>query len=274
MPELPEVETIASGLRPQLEARCITDATILYERVLDGEWNTPARFLDAVRGRSIVSVGRRGKLLLLQFDDGMGLAFHLKMTGRLFVYDSTEPAHKHTRLILTLDNGMRLFFDDARKFGYARLFSSQTLCHWSFWQKLGLEPLCASTESFVAAYHGRRGRIKSLLLNQGIVVGIGNIYADEALFRAGIRPDRQADSLSPEQMATLHNCVCAVLRESIAECGSSIRDYRDAHGDAGAFQNFFRVYGRSGEQCIQCKRLLTTARVAGRTTVFCETCQL
>ncbi len=370
MPELPEVETIACGLRPALSGRRIVGVTVHNPGTLEGPLCTPAAFTEAVQGRRIADVGRRGKLLLVAFaslppvghagqprpeglssstvrdflvthgfhaagcatsvhacaplladgqqtsgpvpergrlaghGDGMdgtsrtgstlpgtggtensdavavadddtvlGLAFHLKMTGRLFIHPPATPAGIHTRVVFDLEGGTRLFFDDARKFGYVRCITRRSLALWPFWRDLGPEPLETDARGFAARLARRRGRIKALLLDQKVVAGVGNIYADESLFRAGIRPDTQAHTLTPERLFALHGHLQDVLRESIAECGSSIRDYRDAHGDAGAFQNSFRVYGRGGQPCRHCGTTLATAQVAGRTTVFCPQCQ-
>jgi len=347
MPELPEVETIACGLRPQLTGRRIVSVAVRNEGTVQGD---AAAFARCVPGRVIAGVGRRGKLLLMELappdgpygadgpgatDGGPGgegetrsagtggdvpsgsssypasdaadlmacrdaagkvagscevgtsggtgglggnrvphlLGVHLKMTGRLFVYGPEVAPNAHTRVVFGLDDGNRLFFDDARKFGYVRALSGADLATWDFWRSLGPEPLEIAAPDFVALFRGRRGRIKALLLDQTVIAGIGNIYADESLFRASIRPDAQAGELSPDRLRVLHGHLVDVLRESIAECGSSIRDYRDAHGDAGAFQNRFRVYGRTGQPCVACGRTLTTGKVAGRTTVFCEHCQ-
>lgn len=326
MPELPEVETIACGLRPQLTGRRIVSVAVRNEGTVQGD---AAAFARCVPGRVIAGVGRRGKLLLMELappggpdgpdaaDGGAGgaagagadasseappdaadlmacrdaagkaagtggtggnrvphlLGVHLKMTGRLFVYGPEVAPNAHTRVVFGLDDGNRLFFDDARKFGYVRALSDADLATWDFWRSLGPEPLEIDAPDFVALFRGRRGRIKALLLDQTVIAGIGNIYADESLFRASIRPDAQAGDLSPARLRVLHGHLVDVLRESIAECGSSIRDYRDAHGDAGAFQNRFRVYGRAGQPCVACGRTLTTGKVAGRTTVYCERCQ-
>jgi len=332
MPELPEVETIACGLRPQLTGRRIVSVSVRNEGTVQGD---AAAFARCVPGRVISGVGRRGKLLLMELappdgpdgpdspdgpdaadggargaagagadasseappdaadlmacrdaagkaagTGGTGgnrvphlLGVHLKMTGRLFVYGPEVAPNAHTRVVFGLDDGNRLFFDDARKFGYVRALSDSDLATWDFWRSLGPEPLEIAAPGFAELFRGRRGRIKALLLDQTVIAGIGNIYADESLFRASIRPDAQAGELSPDRLRVLHGHLVDVLRESIAECGSSIRDYRDAHGDAGAFQNRFRVYGRSGQPCVACGRTLATGKVAGRTTVYCERCQ-
>ena len=288
MPELPEVETVARTLAPDVEGRTIRRVTLLNASTLQGPLP-----LEAVCGGRLMRPGRRGKLLLLPLKfstcseklrcsasaavesgagcDITGLGFHLKMSGRVFVHPAGTLPGKHTRLILDLDDGNRLFFDDARKFGYVRVLSPDSLATWPFWNQLGPEPLDIDGEAFAACFLGRRGTVKSLLLDQTVIAGCGNIYADESLFRAGIRPDAQG--LSKSRLLRLHEALLEVLLESIEACGSSIRDYRTARGDAGAFQNKFRVYGRSGKTCVNCGTLLESCRIGGRTTVFCPRCQ-
>lgn len=272
MPELPEVETIARTLQPQVLECRVERAILLNPSTLQGEIG-----LEGVVGRVVSGVGRRGKLLLLRFapeaEPVEGLAFHLKMTGRLLVHAADTPPAPHTRAVFDLDDGRRLFFDDCRKFGYIRVMTRDSMAAWPFWCSLGPEPLEIGASDFVALFAGRRGRIKALLLDQTVIAGIGNIYADESLFRAGIAPASPADAVSVERLHRLHAALREVLLESIAACGSSIRDYRTADGDVGAFQNRFRVYGRSGKPCVSCGAKLHSSRVAGRTTVFCPRCQ-
>ncbi|MFV0422683.1 bifunctional DNA-formamidopyrimidine glycosylase/DNA-(apurinic or apyrimidinic site) lyase [Oleidesulfovibrio sp.] len=294
MPELPEVETIACGLRPELEGREFVAVDVRNSGSVHGDRHA---FDCCVLNRRITTVGRRGKLLLIHLaapeDDDTTckaalefaetsdlpdmLAFHLRMSGRLFMYDADQPAGVHTRLIFTLDNGRKLFFDDARKFGSCRALSPDSRPLWKFWATLGPEPLEIGRKEFIDLFRGRRKAMKALLLDQTVIAGVGNIYADESLFRAGIRPDTRPAEWSAQaaarRLGRLYDELREVLHESIRECGSSIRDYRDAKGDAGAFQNSFRVYGRSGQQCVVCKDALTTAKVAGRTTVYCVNCQ-
>ncbi|SIO38451.1 bifunctional DNA-formamidopyrimidine glycosylase/DNA-(apurinic or apyrimidinic site) lyase [Halodesulfovibrio marinisediminis] len=285
MPELPEVETIASGLLPMLADQTIEKVTILNDSSVEGRYFALEHF---VAGRKITHVYRRGKLLLMDLsipkeyenelpvprsEYPLQLAFHLKMSGRLFVYPHETPPARHTRIIFDLSNGNRLFFDDMRKFGFCRAMAPCDFLNWQFWQQLGPEPLTIKTEDFVALFHSRRTRIKAALLDQKVLAGIGNIYADESLFRAGIRPDKPANEISKKDLGLLHVKIKEVLKQAILECGSSIRDYRDAHGDAGAFQNKFLVYGRTGQDCRVCGQPLKTEKIAGRTTVFCENCQ-
>ena len=282
MPELPEVETIVLTLAPQLSGRRIEAVRVLHEKSLVAGKS----LLSRLRGARIESLHRRAKLVLIDLRSVRGgklfLLFHLKMTGRLFVHGVRMEPCKHTRLVLLLgddagqDNdgkSTQLFFDDARKFGYCRIMRDKDFARWDFWNSLGPEPLMCSQKEFMARCRGRRGKIKTLLLDQTFVAGIGNIYADEILFRAGIAPQHAALRLSPAQTSVLWEQMREVLQEAIAHCGSSIRDYRDAHGNAGAFQNSFRVYGRGGRPCRACGSILEKSVVAGRGTVHCPKCQ-
>ena len=282
MPELPEVETIARTLEPLIQGAYIKEAYLHLNCTLDAT-GTGSLDLSLLKGREIECVRRRGKLLLINLrpitgtnDEAHILAIHLKMTGRVFVYDDTYPLQKHTRFHLLLEhNGLKkqLFFDDSRTFGYVRLISPNSLKTWPFWQNLGLEPLEHKANTLAQCYINKKAGIKSLLLNQSLVVGIGNIYADEALFKARISPKQRAVNINEHRLIELMQAVQKVLKLSIEQCGSSIRDYRDAHGDAGSFQNSFFVYGRSGENCKICNQKLHSERVAGRNTVWCENCQ-
>ena len=280
MPELPEVETIARTLRPQVEGRLIGAAHVLLPKTMVCD----AGLLQDVLPARICAVRRRAKLLLIDVAAHAAaapthiLAFHLKMTGRLFVHGADAEPHKHTRLVFDLAPegdvpAQRLFFDDVRTFGYCRLVRPEDLCGWPFWAKLGPEPLTMTAAEFSRTLGNRKSAIKALLLDQTVVAGIGNIYADEACFRSGIHPATPGAALSEAQRAVLCGNVQDVLNESIAECGSSIRDYRDANGDAGAFQNLFRVYGRAGQACVTCGTVLEKTVIAARTTVFCPVCQ-
>ncbi|MDD6087913.1 MAG: bifunctional DNA-formamidopyrimidine glycosylase/DNA-(apurinic or apyrimidinic site) lyase [Desulfovibrionaceae bacterium] len=273
MPELPEVETIARTLAPGITGRVITAVHTDCERSVQGS------SLEEAKGQRCLVPFRRGKLLIIPFENtGLpseeqkkGLVFHLRMTGRLIIFPHGTKPHAHTRLRFELDDGNVLFFDDTRKFGFAALISETMLKHWKFWQELGPEPLDIDSELFVSRFQGSRRTIKAMLLDQKVIAGCGNIYADESLFRAGIRPD--ASDISTARLRKLHQALREVLLESIEACGSSIRDYRMANGDAGSFQNHFRVYGRAKEPCCSCGQPLVSDKIAGRTTVYCPSCQ-
>lgn len=285
MPELPEVETIARTLEPLIRGATFTGARVLLPRSLSAG-SLPLEQLD---GHPVGGVTRRGKLVLIalaprpsrltQPDDTSPhcLAVHLKMTGRLFVHPGNAVPGPHTRVIFSLraaDGECRqLFFDDARTFGFVRLLSPASLADWAFWRTLGPEPLETPPAELARRLRAHNRAIKAVLLDQHVVAGVGNIYADEALFRAGLDPRTPAGHIPARRAQSLCRRLCEVLREAIAQCGSSIRDYRTARGDAGAFQNSFRVYGRAGEPCLACATPLARARVAGRATVYCPRCQ-
>jgi formamidopyrimidine-DNA glycosylase len=286
MPELPEVETIARTLACEVESRLILGVEVLDESAVVP---APSAFRELALGRRIATVARRGKLLLLHLQAGGGkdggvIAVHLRMTGRvLALQPGPEPplSSNRPRVTLTLsDRGegpLLLAFSDVRRFGCMHAFAPGGIDLWPFYRDLGPEPLEISAQDFRAclAPGGKksRARIKALLLDQGVIAGIGNIYADEALFRAGIRPDAVAGGLSARRLDRLFAAIRSVLAQAIAENGSSIRDYRDAHGDAGAFQNHFQAYGRAGQPCLACGALMRSMRVAGRTSTFCPRCQ-
>lgn len=285
MPELPEVETVARTLRPHVEGCVITGASLLRDSSLHPLSLRP----EDLQGCVITGVGRRGKLLLLELDAakaaradlrgaiGLRLALHLRMTGRLMTYSENTPPGTHTRCVFDLKDAhgqeRRLFFDDVRAFGLLLAGTAQTMQQWSFWRELGPEPLELTDAAFSARLDGKNSAIKAVLLDQKVLAGVGNIYADESLFAAGIDPRRKAASLSAAQRSRLLRCLKDVLELSISQCGSSIRDYRDANGNVGAFQNSFAVYGRNGQACKACGRALEKIRVAGRATVYCPHCQ-
>lgn len=269
MPELPEVETIARTLAAEITGRAIASVECLDPPALAP---SPEAFAALVTGRTIASVGRRGKLVLLNLSGGAQVAVHLRMTGRLFLLTpGAQP--ERPRALLTLDNGASLSFSDVRRFGSMHGFAAGGLEDWPFYKSLGPEPFDLDAAGFSARLGQGGARIKARLLDQTVIAGIGNIYADESLFRAGIRPDAPAKSVSPARRKRLFAAIIEVLALALAENGSSIRDYRDAHGDAGAFQNHFRAYGRAGQPCVTCGTAMVATRVAGRTSTYCPRCQ-
>lgn len=277
MPELPEVETVARTLAPDIAGKKLCSLICLNTSSWADELDYAC--LEKIQPK-IQRAGRKGKLLLLYVEPFfyagckiLALAFHLKMSGRLFYYPQKKEPETHTRIILQLENEETVFFDDARKFGYCRFLTDKSAENWNFWKNLAKDPLEMSAEEFLQAVQSKKAGIKSLLLQQDIVSGIGNIYADEALFRAKIVPFRKAASLSAREILCLYQSIREVLEESIAFCGSSIKDYRTARGDAGSFQNKFNVYGREGKNCFLCNTSLERKKVAGRTTIFCPHCQ-
>ena len=262
MPELPEVETVARSLAPLVGLRILA-AEFRNLRILRG--GDPDRMAASLKGRRIGGIQRYGKFILLSLDGGGYLLLHLGMTGRVLLGGA---AGKHTHAILTLDRGV-LLYDDSRQFGSLQYFDEFP----ARVARLGPEPLEVSFEEFAAALKGRKTSIKSLLLNQGFVRGVGNIYADEALFRAGIHPLAKAWRLRRDRVRRLYDSMIAVLTEAIAAGGSSISDYVDAEGRKGFFQVSHRVYQRTGEPCITCGTALRRLVVAQRSSHFCPRCQ-
>jgi len=255
MPELPEVETTVRGLAPRIAGKTILEARFLAPRVLGG---APEPDLT---GRIIRSVRRRGKYILLDLDSGL-LSIHLGMTGKLLV---DAPEEKHTRAYFTL-SGATLNFVDPRMFGRIEWNSARI-------GRLGPEPLEISFEDFFARLKKRRTRIKALLLDQKFLSGVGNIYADESLHRAGIHPCARASALSAARARRLYQALQQVLAEAVAAGGSSISDYADAKGRKGWFQIRHRVYRRHGEKCRRCGSVIQRMLVCQRGTHFCPRCQ-
>ncbi len=276
MPELPEVETIARGLAPGLVGKTIADARFLCPTVL-ADCPSQNAFRADITGRRITAVRRRAKLLLLDLSPGQDrahsahLAVHLKMTGRLWIGRTGDEPPRHIRFQLFMTDGSVLFFQDQRRFGSCRLLPD--LSAWKFYASLGPEPLGLAFAAFDARLGRRSARIKALLLDQTVIAGIGNIYADESLFAAGIRPDAKACDIPRAKRKKLLAALQTILARAIDVGGSTIRDYRTPEGLEGGFQNDFKVYGRGGEPCPRCRTPLSVTRVAGRTSTFCPRCQ-
>ena len=270
MPELPEVEIIVGGLQPVLTGRFIEDVFIFYEGSIDGD---PIRFQNLIMGKQITGVSRRAKLAIIDLEEDMHLVFHLKMTGRLFLPGLGEEPDCHTHLAFFLSDGQQFWYRDVRKFGYCRLLSTEGLRQWDFYATLGPEPLEINSNEFVKLMQKRKSRIKSLLLDQKVLAGIGNIYADEALHLAGIHPAACAADLNEDRLSGLHQALQKVLRKALESGGSSFRDYVNALGSKGSYQDQFLAYGRHGQPCDKCGSTLEKDKVAGRTSVFCPCCQ-
>ena len=262
MPELPEVETVARSIAA-LVGRRIVSAEFRSLRVLRG--GDPDAMAAGLAGKRIAGVKRYGKFIVVPLDGGSYLLVHLGMTGRLLL---GGPVGKHTHAVLTLDEGV-LLFDDSRQFGSFQLseeFPARVA-------RLGPEPLEVSLEDFAAALKRHKTRIKSLLLNQRFLRGVGNIYADEALFRAGIHPAALANRLRGDRPRRLYEALQEVLREAIEAGGSSISDYVDAQGRKGFFQFSHRVYQRTGEPCVRCGTPIRRMIITQRSSHFCPRCQ-
>jgi formamidopyrimidine-DNA glycosylase len=262
MPELPEVETVARSIAP-LVGRRIVSAEFRSLRILRG--GNPDSMAAGLAGRRIAGIKRYGKFLVMPLDEGGYVLIHLGMTGRLLL---GGPVGKHTHAVLTLDKGV-LLFEDSRQFGSFQLsddFPARVA-------RLGPEPLEISLADFTSALKRRKTRVKALLLNQRFLRGVGNIYADEALFRAGIHPMTIANRLRGERAKRLFEALRAVLTEAIEAGGSSISDYVDAEGRKGFFQFSHRVYQRTGEPCVSCGTAIRRLVITQRSSHFCPKCQ-
>ncbi len=273
MPELPEVETIRRQLAPYLEGRRLERMEIL-----DARWCEPAEPValeDAVRGRAIESVGRRGKYLILGLEDDVYVVMHLRMTGNLLLGKPGEQDPPYARVRFELDSGEHLFFADVRRFGTGDvLLGSDALAEF-FASRLGVEPLSPdfTAEALRALARGRKQPVKAFLLTQERVAGVGNIYADEALFRARIHPLRPVGTLRRPQVEALRDAVVETLEAGIDAKGASIDDYRHVDGAQGSFQDRFLVHTREGEPCPRCGTTIRKLRAAGRGTYICPRCQ-
>ena len=295
MPELPEVETVRRQLEPAIVGRCIEAAEVLDER-----WTQPmppSEVERALAGRTIRGVGRRGKYLILSLDDGSALVMHLRMTGNLLLCLSqrdgqaplgsmelgaddgpqleravSEP--RHVRARMSLDDGSELLFADVRRFGQGLVLRGRELEGYLA-ARLGLEPLseALTAQEIARLAAGRRAPLKSFLLDQIGIAGIGNIYADEALHRAKLHPLSPAGSLKPGDCERLRAGIVAALEAGLRMGGASVDDYRDARGGRGTMQDEFLVHTREGKPCLRCGTEITRVVVAGRSTYFCPSCQ-
>ncbi len=273
MPELPEVETVANGVHARVAGQRIES---VWTSGKPQTFKSPeSEIVEVLTGALIVGVRRVGKTVVVALErgsDGGGepvpaeFLVHLGMTGRLLVSVPEVELPKHTHAVLALSGGSELRFVDARRFGRLSVRSEA-------YGGPGAEPLTVGEEDFVALFRGRKTAIKAALLNQSLLHGVGNIYADESLFRAGIRPRRQAGKLTRKELLRLREELVVVLKKAIKLGGSSVSDYVDADGVRGFFQLEHKVYGRAGEDCRDCGAGLKKIVVGGRTTVYCPKCQ-
>ena len=273
MPELPEVETIARSLEPRVKGRAIAAVELLYRPLLR---TGGRRALEALRGRRILRVRRRGKMLLIECEGARTLVFHLKMTGQFLFAGEGAPRDKHVRLVIRFEDGRdEVRFRDVRKFGFLLCLEGEPERACGELAGLGPEPLEVGLEDFRAILKARTGRIKSLLLDQTRIAGVGNIYADETLFEARIHPETPASSLKPGEVERLYLSMRKILASAVEAGGSTLADagYRDADGNAGDFQFSHKVYDRKGEPCLACGTPIPMKRVGGRSSHFCPKCQ-
>ncbi|MFZ5597768.1 MAG: bifunctional DNA-formamidopyrimidine glycosylase/DNA-(apurinic or apyrimidinic site) lyase [Bacillota bacterium] len=273
MPELPEVETIRRTLEQRVAGLVITDVNLITPKIIKSP--SPQSFIKGITGKKIKKLGRRGKYLMMHLSGNKTLLIHLRMTGRLvYTPPDTHPA-RHTHAVFTLDNGYSLHFTDVRQFGRMILADTDRVNTLPGLRDLGLEPLGKefTRDFFKKGLKGRRAKIKSLLLDQTFIAGLGNIYADEALHRARINPEKIASTLSPRETARLYLAIKEVLAEGIANRGTSFRDYVDGMGKTGSNQETLRVYNREGKPCLNCTKPIVRIKLGGRSSYYCPTCQ-
>jgi len=290
MPELPEVETVRLGLQPVLEGHIIIEA-----RVRRGDLRRPfpLHFAERLTGRKVKALTRRAKYLLASLDSGETLVIHLGMSGRMSVYAQGKPRKlgnyvydvapasagegKHDHVVIETDAPARIVFNDHRRFGLMALIGTEVLDQDKLFFGLGIEPLSPgfTTRYLLKTLAGKKTPIKSALLDQRVVAGLGNIYVCEALFRAGISPKRLAGSIKPGQIGPLVGGIRKVLKDAISAGGSTLRDHAQATGDPGNFQHHFLVYGREGKPCKNkgCKGTVKRIVQAGRSSFYCPACQ-
>ena len=282
MPELPEVETVKRGLAPAMEGAVIARAQVNRP---DLRWPFPPAMAERLTGARVNALRRRSKYILADLDTGETLLIHLGMSGRMTVsgdplgqFTHEHPqAEKHDHVVLDMDNGARITFNDPRRFGAMDLLETAAADSHKLLAVLGPEPLGNDfhEDHLVAAFKGRNTPVKSALLDQGIIAGLGNIYVCEALFRAGISPRRKAGQIAAHRVAALVPIIRQVLQDAIRAGGSSLKDFRQASGELGYFQHSFDAYGREGEPCRRegCAGSIARITQSGRSTFYCVKCQ-
>jgi formamidopyrimidine-DNA glycosylase len=273
MPEMPEVETIRRTLSGKVEGRKIARVDIGLSRLI--KWPTAAEFQAMITEREIVRLDRRGKYLLFYLDNQLVLIIHLRMTGRIYYVTPDTAFDKFTHIVFRFDNGDALVYADTRTLGTLYLMPQNELWRIAGLATMGPEPLSDefTQEYFADMLSKRQATIKSILLNQKLIGGLGNIYVDEALAIAGIDPERRANSINKTEVKYLFQAVNQVIADGIAHGGTTFRDYRDGRGQSGSHQHHLQVYGRANQPCQRCGAIIARKEVAGRGTHYCPNCQ-
>lgn len=267
------METIRRQLEREIKGRTIEKVVVLNSKPLNA---SKEKFIAAVRGAKIKEVGRRAKLLLLYLSNGNILMFHLKMTGRMLLSGKNEPPTKHTHLVFELSSGRNLFFEDYRKFGFVKLFKTDELEKYFAGESYGPEPLAQNftykiLKNCLLAHKNKK--IKQILMEQTCIAGIGNIYAAEICFYAGVRPDRKIADITEAELKKIFLGTKKILADAIANRGTSADAYVDAYGNQGTFVPKLKVYDREGKKCVRCGGIIKKEKLAGRGTYWCPTCQ-
>ncbi|MFG6116490.1 DNA-formamidopyrimidine glycosylase [Halobacillus sp. MO56] len=273
MPELPEVETVRQTLRQLVLNKKITDVTVLWDNIIKLPVESEA-FRQELIGQTVQEINRKGKFLIIEFDD-ISMVSHLRMEGKYGVYPAAEPMKKHTHVIFQLDDGTELRYNDVRKFGTMHIFKKGEEINQKPLSLLGPDPF---DDSFTADYFYNRLQktqrtIKAVLLDQSIVAGLGNIYVDETLFRAGVHPERKANLLNRQQVEKVRQAAIETIEEAIQQGGTTIRSYVNSQGQIGMFQQRLFVYGKEEEPCKNCGTPIEKIKVSNRGTHYCRYCQ-
>lgn len=271
MPELPEVETVIRGLNKAIMGQTITSVTVNYFKY--NQDNKPG-WTKRLAGSRIMNIHRRGKNILIELDNDYTLWVHLKMTGHFYYFPKTDPTDKHDLMIFNFDNnGHNLRFNDYRRFGRIRLHRTTEIMNRKGLVELGPEPLEITPNDFIALFKNARRMIKPALLDQTFLAGLGNIYADEALFAAKINPRRLTDSISKAKLLELHGHIQRLLKKAIRNMGTSVDSFAGVNGQTGKFQNYLLVYGREGKACPNCGVKVRREKIGSRSAHFCPGCQ-
>ena len=271
MPELPEVETVRRGLEKLILGKKISNIEIRYPKMIKTDLN---QFQKELPGQVIQSMGRRGKYLLFNLRDKV-LISHLRMEGKYFYYPDEIPERKHAHILVHFEDGTTLVYEDVRKFGTMELLAPELLDSYFISKKLGPEPTDQDFDlgRFKLALKKSKKSIKSHLLDQTLVAGLGNIYVDEVLWRAKVHPSRTSNSLTPQEARKVHDETINVLGQAVEKGGSTIRSYTNAFGEDGTMQEFHQVYDKAGQACSRCGSTIEKIQLGGRGTYFCPKCQ-
>jgi formamidopyrimidine-DNA glycosylase len=271
MPELPEVETIVRRLRLSLIGQKIRSVQVINPKILRCSKKV---FVQTLTGAIIRKITRKGKLILIDLEPGWTMILHLKMTGQVLIEPHSTPVDQHTQVIFHFDSmDFQMCYRDIRKFGFFNVVQADSRACLTYLNRLGPDPFEISSDQFARIILSRKKSIKSLLLDQSLISGLGNIYVDESLFKAKIHPLCKSESLSLAQIKNLHRIIKKILSQAISKQGSTLRNYRRPDGMTGGFQSYHQVYGRTGLLCPFCRSPIQKIRVAGRGTHYCPSCQ-
>jgi formamidopyrimidine-DNA glycosylase len=271
MPELPEVETVVRGLRKTVIGNKIKNLKVIFPGIVKQDLKN---FKKDVNKTEIVGIRRRGKFILIDLSNGKTILAHLGMTGNFLLVKPSTPLNKHDHLIVKFhQNPKELRYNDQRKFGRIKSFSTSKAENVADLRRLGPEALDISSSEFINLFRKRKGKIKSALLNQQIIAGLGNIYVDESLFEVKIHPAQKINRLSPQKLRKLHQAIQKILKKAIKAGGSSIENYYNVNGEIGSFQLQHRVYGREGLPCKRCGTKIKRIKISQRSSYFCPKCQ-